>query len=66
MTPQERLDWYEAFFQKVLVLRRHHYDKKRFIQGASEKEYRTGLEVDKMLREEQKRKESIKKELQNG
>lgn len=63
MSPQDRLQWYEALYQKVLAMRRHHYDKKRFIHGAAEKEHRIGLEIDKMLREENKRRESLKQQI---
>lgn len=66
MTPQDRLQWYEAFFQKVLAMRRHHYEKKRFIHGAANKEYRASLEVDKMIREENLRRRELENQVQNG
>lgn len=66
MPPQEELQWYKAFFKKVSTMRSHHWDKKRFISGASEKENRAGLEIDKLIREENKRISSLVKELENG
>lgn len=66
MTPQDRQQWYEAFFQKVLAMRRNHHDKKRFIPGAGEREYRYGLEVDKMIREENLRRRDLENQVKNG
>lgn len=62
MCAQEK---YDQLFKLVNQLRSAHWHaKKYYSKEASAKEYRIGLEVDKLLREEHKDRESIKKELQ--
>jgi len=56
MFMHEQLPYHEQLFQLINKMRTAHWDYVHGIKSAKEKEHRIGLEIDKLLREENARR----------